>query len=182
VNEEVFMETMTAEPSVVAPSDEMEREVEDIIGQWGGDPRRVIMAMLAVQDKYRWLPPRALDYISRRMGVPKSQLYHIATFYKVFSLVPRGKHILQLCLGTACHVRGAPMVAEALQREHGIPLGGTSEDGLFTLERVNCVGACTIGPLLVVDGKHQGNMTQNRATAVVKRLKRMAKREEEPHD
>lgn len=165
------------ELSVIEPTTQTEREIEELFIDWGNDREKLIMAMLAVQEKYNWLPPDALDYISRRFDVPKGHIYHIATFYKVFSLVPRGKHILQLCMGTACHVRGAPLIAESLERDYGIPMAGTSEDGLFTLERVNCVGACTIGPVLVVDGQHRGNMTQNRAAAVVKKLKRLAVKE-----
>lgn len=160
------------------PSNDTERVVEELVGQWAGEPEKLIMAMLAIQDQFNWLPPDALDYMSRRLEVPRSQVYHIGTFYKVFSLVPRGKHILHLCMGTACHVRGAALVADALQREQGVPLGGTSADGLFTLERVNCVGACAIGPVLLVDGKYHGGMTQNRAGAIVKRLRRLAEKEE----
>ena len=167
------------ELSVIEPTSQTEKEVEELVKDWGGDQEKLIMAMLAVQDKYNWLPPDALDYISRRFDVPKGHIYHIATFYKVFSLIPRGKHIIKLCMGTACHVRGAPMIADSLERDYGIPLGGTSEDGLFTLERVNCVGACAIGPVLVVDGQHRGNITQNRAGAVIKRLKRLAEKEAE---
>lgn len=138
------------------------------------DSEDLVTAMLAVQEKYNWLPPEALDYISHRLKVRKPRIYHIATFYRVFSLVPRGKHILQLCMGTACHVRGAELIADAMSRQHGLHFGKTSDDGLFTLERVNCLGACAIGPILVVDGEYKGNMTMNRANAVVKRLKREA--------
>ena len=93
------------ELSVIEPTSKTEKEVEELVKDWGNDREKLIMAMLAVQDKYNWLPPDALDYISRRFNIPKGHIYHIATFYKVFSLVPRGKHILQLCMGTACHVR-----------------------------------------------------------------------------
>lgn len=142
------------------------------------DSEDLVTAMLAVQEEFNWLPPQALDYISRRLSVRKPRIYHIATFYKVFSLEPRGKHILQLCMGTACHVRGAKLIADELSRRHGIHFGETTDDGLFTLERVNCLGACAIGPILVVDGDYRGNMTTNRANAVVKRLKREAIEEE----
>ncbi len=167
-----------SQPREMSPANETEQVVEELVGQWAGDREKLITAMLAIQDKFNWLPPDALDYMARRLNVPKAQVYHIGTFYKVFSLVPRGKHMLHLCMGTACHVRGAPLIADALEREHGIPMGGTSKDGLFTLERVNCVGACAIGPVLLVDGKYYGGMTQNRAGAIIKRLRRQAKKEE----
>ena len=176
---EVVIMGMVKESLAREPTGEIEREVGEVVGQWAGDSEKLIMAMLAVQDKLNWLPPEALDSISRRLEVPKAQIYHIATFYKVFSLSPRGKHILQLCTGTACHVRGAPLVGESLRRDHSIPMEGTSEDGLFTLETVHCIGACAIGPVLVVDGKHHGEMTQNRAGAIVKRIRRREAKEVE---
>jgi len=149
-----------------------DQQVEELLKDWVHDSEDLITAMLAVQEKYNWLPPEALDYVSRRLNVRKPRIYHIATFYKVFSLVPRGKHILQLCMGTACHVRGAKLIADAMARQHGLQFGKTTDDGLFTLERVNCLGACAIGPILVVDGEYKGNMTTNRANAIIKRLKR----------
>ncbi len=155
-----------------------DQQVEELLKDWVVDSEDLIAAMLAVQEKYNWLPPEALDYISRRLNVRKPRIYHIATFYRVFSLVPRGKHILQLCMGTACHVRGAELIAGAMSRQHGLQFGKTTDDGLFTLERVNCLGACAIGPILVVDGEYKGNMTTNRTNAVVKRLKREAAKEE----
>lgn len=162
---------------VIEPLSNMEQAVEELVGKWAGNPSKAIMALLAVSEKYNWLPQEALNYISKRLDVPKGEVYQIATFYRVFSLVPRGKHILSLCMGTACHVGGAILIADALKREHGIPLNGTSDDGLFTLERVHCIGACAIGPVLVSEGKYHGNITQNRASAVVKRLKRLTEKE-----
>jgi len=151
-----------------------EQQVEELLKDWALGSEDLIAAMLAVQEKYNWLPPEALDYISHRLNVRRPRIYHIATFYRVFSLVPRGKHILQFCMGTACHVRGAELIANSLSRQHGLQFGKTTDDGLFTLERVNCLGACAIGPILVVDGEYKGNMTTNRANAVIKRLKREA--------
>jgi len=165
---------VTGQLEVITPAGQTEFEVEDLIGRWAGNQEKAVMAMLAVQDRYNWLPPEALNYISRRLEVPAGQLYHIATFYKFFSLTPRGKHILQLCTGTACHILGARRVADALKREHGLTFGRTSDDGLFTLEQVNCVGACSMGPVLVVDGNYHGNVNQSIAGAIVKKLARQA--------
>jgi len=134
--------------------------------------------MLAVQEEYHWLPPEAVDFISRRLRVRPSRIYHIATFYRVFSLVPRGRHVLHLCMGTACHVRGAERIASTLCQQHGLRFGKTTDDGLITLERVNCLGACALGPILVVDGEFRGNMTASRAGSIVRRLQKNAAVEE----
>ncbi len=93
--------SLTRELEVISPAGETEFEVEELIGEWAGNQEKAVMAMLAVQDRYNWLPPEALDYVSRRLNVPKGQLYHIATFCKFFSLTPLGKHILQLCCAPA---------------------------------------------------------------------------------
>lgn len=164
-------------PHGTEPASEIEREVEELIGKWAGNPSKTIMAMLAVQEKYNWLPQEALEYISIRLGVPKGQIYHIATFYKVFSLLRRGKHILQLCTGTGCHILGSTLLAKSLEKQHGIPWNGTSDDGLFTLEPVNCIGACSMGPVIVVDGEYHGSVTHDRINSVVKRLKKQANKE-----
>jgi NADH-quinone oxidoreductase subunit E len=95
----------------------------------------------------------------------------VATFYKAFSLTPRGKHIVSVCLGTACHVRGAPRVLDALERNLQVKPGTTGEDGKFTLETVNCVGACALGPIVVVDGEYNGQMTLSKAEKIVTTLK-----------
>jgi NADH-quinone oxidoreductase subunit E len=155
-----------------APQSDIERDIEAILAEYKRMPEDTIMVLQDVQAKYNWLPPDALAAVSSQLGVPLAQLYHIGSFYKAFALEPRGKHILQLCLGTACHVRGAALIADEMSRQWGIKLGKTSADKLITFERVNCLGACAIGPILVVDGEYKGNMTVNRANATVKKLKR----------
>jgi NADH-quinone oxidoreductase subunit E len=102
--------------------------------------------------------------------IPASQIFHISTFYKAFSLKPKGKHVCNVCMGTACHVRGAPLVLEELERKLRIKTGGTTEDGEFSLDTVNCLGACALGPLVTVDGEYFGNMS----TAKVNRVLRKA--------
>jgi NADH-quinone oxidoreductase subunit E len=155
-----------------APQSDIECEIEAILAQYDRTPEDTIMVLQDVQAKYNWLPPDALAAISHKLGVPIAQLYHIGSFYKAFALEPRGKHILQLCLGTACYVRGAALIADEMSRQWGIKLGKTTADRLITFERVNCLGACAIGPILVVDGDYRGNMSVNRANAIVKKLKR----------
>ncbi|MEP0813826.1 MAG: NAD(P)H-dependent oxidoreductase subunit E [bacterium] len=152
-------------------------ELEELLRGYEGDQSEVIMVLQDIQDKYNWLPREALSYVARKWEIPMTELFHIATFYKAFSLKPRGKHILYLCMGTACHVREAPFILDALERDFGIRNRETTPDGLITLETVNCVGACALGPILVVDGEMKGNMTQAKAGGIIKRLRKQSAEE-----
>jgi NADH-quinone oxidoreductase subunit E len=107
-----------------------------------------------VNQQLGYLPEAALRYVSHHTRVPLLAVYHVATFYKAFSLTPRGKHVIRVCTGTACHVRGAPFVLEALKSHLGIEPGETTEDGLFSLETVNCLGTCAMGPVVVADEQY----------------------------
>lgn len=119
----------------------------------------LVMLLQEVQQRYGYLPREVLKAISREIGVPLARLYGLATFYRSFSLTPRGKHEVCVCTGTACHVRGAATILEHLQRRLGVASGGTTADGQVTLVTVNCLGACALGPVLVLDGKYHGKMT-----------------------
>ncbi len=114
----------------------------------------LISVLQDINHDLRYLPEPALRFVSRRLGVPLLAVYHVATFYKAFSLTPRGKHVIRVCQGTACHVRGAPRVLDALQGALGIGPGQTTPDGLFTLETVNCLGTCAMGPVVVADDEY----------------------------
>ena len=114
----------------------------------------VISILEAVQETYGYLPENALRMVAEGTGKPLSDIYGVATFYKAFSLKPRGKHCISVCLGTACHVRGAPKIFEVFSRQLGIAAGETTPDKEFTLETVNCLGACALGPTVVVDGRY----------------------------
>ncbi len=127
-----------------------------------------------VQDRYRYLPRDALILISERLDIPLSQVYSVATFYNAFSLKPQGRHRFQVCTGTACHVRGAMQVLERLETQLGIKAGETSPDQEYTLETVNCVGACALGPVVVADGSYARHMTASKVDRLLKRLKRDA--------
>ena len=115
-----------------------------------------------INDEYRYLPEEALHRVSKKLEVSMSQLYSLATFYKCFSLVPKGKHEIQVCMGTACHVRGAPRILDKVCQGLQVAPGQTTGDGEFSLETVNCVGACALGPLVVLDGKYHGKLTLNK--------------------
>ncbi len=129
----------------------------------GGEARSLIQVLQDIQDECRWLPPDRLEAAARRLGLPLSRVYGVATFYKSFSLEPRGRHTCTVCLGTACHVRGGEAVLEHFERRLGIRAGRTSADGSYTLERVNCLGACALAPLAVIDGRYYSQMTEAKA-------------------
>jgi len=139
----------------------------------------LVMLLQDVQDKYGYLPREVLKEISRRIDVPLARLYGLATFYRSFRLKPRGKHELCVCTGTACHVRGAATLLEHLQRRLGVKPGDTTDDGLFTLVTVNCLGACALGPVLVLDGKYHGKITTAKADELIEAIKgRQAEKEQ----
>ena len=127
----------------------------------------LVMLLQEVQSRYGYLPREVLREISGQMNVPLSRVYGLATFYRSFSLTPRGKHELVVCTGTACHVRGAASILKHLERKLGISSGQTSQDGLFTLLGVNCLGACALGPVLVMDGKYHGKVNIGKADEIL---------------
>jgi NADH-quinone oxidoreductase subunit E len=148
------------------------KNVDTIINANGADASSLLAIMQDVQDEARYLPREAMTRISERLTIPIAQVYRMATFFESFHLEPRGKHICTVCMGTACHVRGASRLVEQLERDLDIPSGGTTSDLMFTIEEVNCVGACALGPLVIVDGDYKGNMTSGRLQKVVKRMKK----------
>lgn len=125
-----------------------------ILARHGDDRGGLIAVLEEIQDRYGHLPEEALRLLSEETGRSLVDVYGIATFYRAFSLSPRGRHLVCACLGTACHVRGAPRVVEELERQLGIQAGQTTPDGEFTLETVNCLGACALGPVVVIDGHY----------------------------
>jgi NADH:ubiquinone oxidoreductase subunit E len=145
--------------------------VRRVVRKYGGQERAVIQILQDLQDKLRWLAPATLEATARELGVPLARVFSVATFYRSFSLAPRGRHICTVCMGTACHVRGGAAVLEHFERKLGLRAGETSADGGYTLERVNCLGACALAPLAVVDGKYHGQMNESKADQVLASLK-----------
>ena len=123
-----------------------------------------------VQKELNYLPREALDYVSQFLQVSIAQIYEVATFYTAFSLEPRGKYQLALCQGTACHVRGVPQITDNIERTLDMKAGETTEDLKYTFETVNCVGACALGPVLVVNGDYHGKMTIAKTDKLLKKL------------
>jgi NADH-quinone oxidoreductase subunit E len=141
--------------------------IDHIIDKHQADPSLLIQVLLDIQGENRWLPKEALERVGEKLRVPMSRIQHIATFYKAFSLVPKGRHQVHVCMGTACHVRGATRVLDTVQDLTGIQAGETDLDLKFSLETVNCLGCCALGPVLEIDGKTHGKMTPSETTDVL---------------
>ena len=143
--------------------------IDRIIDKHHGEASSLIQVLLEIQRENHWLPKEALERLSEKLQVPLSRIRHIATFYKAFSLVPKGRHEVHVCVGTACHVRGATRILDTVQDLTGIVPGETDRDMKFSLETVNCLGCCALGPVMVVDGKTHGKLSRSEATKVMKR-------------
>lgn len=157
----------------------MQEKVAQIIGKYNSDKGFLVPILQDVQKEFNYLPREALTATSALLAVPLSRIYDVATFYRAFSLTPRGRHQLSLCVGTACHVRGAPVIHDGIERVLGIKAGETSKDLEFTFETVNCLGACALGPILVVDGEYQGQMTLSKTNKLLKKLGKKVATDEE---
>jgi NADH-quinone oxidoreductase subunit E len=143
-------------------------KVDEIIEKYQCDPSSLIQILLTIQRENRWIPKEAIDIVSKRLDVPLSRIQHIVTFYKAFSLIPKGRHEIHVCTGTACHVRGAPRLLDSVQDLIGIKAGETDLELKFTLETVGCVGCCALGPVMVIDGEYHGKMAPAKSEAVLK--------------
>ena len=142
--------------------------IDKIVDGYDGQASYLIQILLDIQRENHWLPRQALEQVSRRLSVPLAQVMHIATFYKAFSLVPRGRHQLHVCTGTACHVRGATRVLDKLEELTGIGPGETDPDLNYSLETVNCLGCCALGPVLEIDGRIFGKLSSAGTAAALK--------------
>jgi len=136
--------------------------LDSILERNGRNPDTLIQMLQDVQAEVTYLPEDHLRYISDQLAVPITRVFHVATFYKAFSLRPRGKHVITICRGTACHVRGSQQLVETVERELGLRDGETTEDLLFTLECVNCLGACALAPVVVIDQTYYEKVTSDR--------------------
>lgn len=141
-------------------------KVDKIIDRYSDKQGILIQLLLDIQDEFNWIPEEAIVRISERLQVPVSQIYRIASFYKVMSLAPIGRHLIQVCLGTACHVRGGPKIRDKVEEHLKVKTGETTSDMKFTLRVVNCLGCCALGPVMVVDKDYHGKIT----TAKVKEV------------
>ena len=143
------------------------RTTDAILKKHGYEESKVIQVLTEIQAQYNYLPRENLEYVSRQLKVPLSKIYGIATFYAAFSLTPRGEHLITVCSGTACFVRGVSDVLKRIEDRLGIKAGFTTEDNMFTLETVNCLGACALAPIVVVDGEYYGQTTVQKVDAIL---------------
>jgi len=142
--------------------------VDRIIDRHSAEPSALIEILLDIQNENHWLSQEAMERVSDRLQVPMSRIRHTATFYKAFSLVPKGRHEINVCMGTACHVRGAPRVLEVVQNITGIQPGETDPDMKFSLDTVNCLGCCALGPVMEIDAQHLGKLAPAMAADLLK--------------
>jgi len=142
-------------------------EINAIIDRYEGRESSILAILQDIQAKEKYLPKETLEHVGERLRIPLNKIYRMATFYRAFSLTPRGLHEIQVCLGTACHVRGGVRIAERLTTELRIRPGETTPDRKFTLETVNCLGVCASGPIMVVDGQYFGKMSPAQVKGVL---------------
>ncbi|MBA7700714.1 NADP-reducing hydrogenase subunit HndA [subsurface metagenome] len=146
-------------------------EIDEIVDKYAGDRSTLIQALLEIQRANNWLPKDALKSVSQKLGVPLTQIYHIATFYKAFSLMPKGRHSVSVCLGTACQVRGAPRLLDKVIKALEIKPGETSADMRFSLDTVNCLGCCALGPVVVVDDEYHSKPSAKKIEQIAEACK-----------
>jgi NADH-quinone oxidoreductase subunit E len=145
----------------------MNDKVDVIVAKYAKNRGQLVSVLQDVQAEFNYLPKEALFRVSESMCIPISQVYQVATFFRAFSLKPRGKHTISACLGTACHVRGGVRVVEELERVMHVTRGHTTQDMKFTLETVNCVGACALGPVIKIDETYYGQMTPDKVAGIL---------------
>jgi NADH-quinone oxidoreductase subunit E len=146
-------------------------KIDSIIKQYEARESALLAILQDVQAEEKYLPKEALEYVSQKMQIPLVQVFRLATFYNALSLKPRGRHKIDVCLGTACHVRGGGKILNKVERDLGISVGDTTKDKRFTLESVHCVGCCSLGPVAVIDGEVFGRLAQDKVPALLKEFK-----------
>lgn len=134
-------------------------------------PHQLIEVLQDVQEHYGYIPEEAMRVISNDLGVPLMEVYRVASFYKAFALRPRGKNVITMCKGTACHVRGAKLVLNQAMAQLGVEPGEITEDGLFSVEHVNCLGACALGPVVVQNGSYHHHMTPGKLRRLIESIR-----------
>ncbi|MEJ2662116.1 MAG: NAD(P)H-dependent oxidoreductase subunit E [Desulfobacteraceae bacterium] len=157
----------------------MKSKVKAIIEKYSGERGFLVPILQDVQKEWNYLPRKALDAVSLLLDIPISQIFEVATFYRAFSLEPRGRYQVCLCMGTACHVRGAARIGDHIQRTLGVQAGQTTPDLEFTYETVNCLGACALGPVLTVNEEYHGQVTIGKTNKILKKLGKKVESDDE---
>lgn len=148
-----------------------QENLADILEKYQAEPNAIIAILQDIQENFGYLPRESLEHVSKELNIPLSRVLSLATFFKAFSLIPKGKHPIHVCMGTACHVRGAQLVLEKLERELGIKLGETSKDLEFSLDEVRCVGCCGLAPVVMVGEDVHGKISQTKVPGVIRKYK-----------
>ena len=154
---------------------EEKRDIKEIVLGYPGEKRFSLAIMQDIQREYNYISKEALETISGHLSIPLSKLYGMATFYKALSLKPKGKYIIKVCDGTACHIRSSQVILSELEKILAINPGDVTSDGMFSLETVNCVGACALAPVMVIDGTYHGKMTTGSVSKIIEDYKSIGK-------
>jgi NADH:ubiquinone oxidoreductase subunit E len=161
------------EPEEIKLSNDDLKKIETILSECRGKKGSFMPALQKINGAYNYFPASVLKYMSKELNIPLSLIYNVATFYKAFSLTKRGQHVIKVCQGTACHVRGAKRVLEEFERILGVTVGHNTDDLVFTLETVNCVGACALAPVVMVDNEYFGQMSAPKVKKVIDKYYRV---------
>lgn len=154
------------------PIEKMTPEISAFIEEWKSKPGNLIMVLHQVQQTYGYIPRNIAIEISERLSVPLAKIYGVVTFYNFFKLEKAGKYKIQVCLGTACYIRGGDDLLKALEKELGIGLNSTTPDGLFSIEAVRCLGCCGLAPVIVVNGNVHGRLTAKDVPAIIEQYRK----------
>jgi NADH-quinone oxidoreductase subunit E len=146
-------------------------EIDAIIERYNSKESAILAILQDIQAKEKYLPKEALEHVGERLHIPLNKIYRVATFFRAFSLMPRGRHEIVVCLGTACHVRGGQRIVDQVTMELGIRSGETTPDRNFTLETVNCLGVCAAGPVVAIDGQYFGKMSSVKVEGTLKKFR-----------
>lgn len=144
-----------------------ENKIDRILANYSDEKGMLIQVLLDVQHEYHWLPPEVLTRISERLKIPRSYVIRVGSFYKAMSLTPVGRHLVQVCLGTACHVRGGAKILDNVELTLGIKAGETTKDMKYTLKRVNCLGCCALGPVMVIDSEAHAKVAPGKVKEIL---------------
>lgn len=155
-----------------------ESKVKSFVTKYRSEKKALISILQDIQEEYNYLPQEALRIVSESLGIPLIDIVGVATFYRAFSLEPRGKHLVTVCMGTACHVRGGPKILEEFERKLNVGAGETTEDRQFSLETVACLGCCAIGPVVVVDGDYHAQTSIRKVGSILKKYMKKEKKNE----
>ncbi len=151
---------------------EVVSDINEILNRYEKSSESLIAVLQEIQEKYHYLPEESLKYVSEQLKVPLTQVFAVATFYNAFSLRPKGKYVIQVCMGTACHIKGAPVLLEELKSILNVEEQEVTKDGLFSVETVRCLGCCSLAPVISISGRVYGNLKPENIEGIIESLKK----------